>query len=330
VSIPFNSDEASRFLARLAPPEGQYLEVRVIVPDKSPSQFFCRSVDEALGVAKRFSGEANVYVGACPRFRRSGTKSDVNTVMAFWADLDFHQIHSDRNEAKAIALERIYSFPIPPSMIVMTGNGVQAWWALDRPIAVGDDSPLERLEGVNRGIAEMLGGDAVHDLARVLRIAGTVNVPTRKKLERGCTAVPTALILWEGPTHPVEAFDGYVVSTPGTPPAAEEHLIVASAPRTEVVDAFVRLVQELGHAHPVSRTWFGLHEPRDTSRSGWDWALVRELLRVGVRDEYIVDIVRAYPKGRGSLASNRYLTRTLAKARALSGVTHGNRRTHPA
>jgi hypothetical protein len=325
VNVPFNPNEARRFLARLAPPVGQYLEVRVIVPDRPACQHFCRSVDEALKVVERYSGKANVYVGACPRFRRGGTKADVNTVVSFWVDLDFHQIHHDRDEAKAIALERIYSFPVPPSMVVMTGNGVQGWWVLDVPVPVGDDWPLEWLEGVNRGIAKTFGGDSVQDLARVLRVPGTVNLPTRRKLERGCTAVPTALVLWEGPTQPVLRFSPFISAAPLRPRST-----VKSPPPDidgdAVLRGFLSILEKTSTDHPLVLTWNGQRCLRDNSRSAWDMALINQLLRARVREELIPTIVRAWPRGRGALATDQYLNLSISKAKAALEQHHGSRR----
>lgn len=314
---PFDGADARRFLERLAPPQDQFIELRLIIPDASPSQVFCRSIGEALQVVEHHSGSSNVYVGACPRVRRAGTKRDVTTVPAFWADVDFHQVHSDRNEARAIALERIYGFPLPPSMIVLTGNGVQPWWLLDVPVAIGSDWPLERLEAVNRGIAQRLGGDSVQDLARVLRVPGTINLPTKPKRQRGCAAVPASLLLGEGPAHslaPFARFEAREIPDAGWSSLSQRDQMALPPNAEALLRDFQHLLARLGRHHTLTRTWLGRRTLKDASHSGFDWALARQLAAVGVTREAAVAILAAYRFGKSADATPHYLNRTIHKA----------------
>jgi hypothetical protein len=52
-------------------------------------------------------------------------------------------------------------------------------------------------------------------------------------------------------------------------------------------------------------------------------ALVNHLVRAGIKDEFIPAIVRSYRNGRGQLATDRYISRTLAKAKVSPGARHG-------
>jgi hypothetical protein len=318
--------DSQRFLGRL-PFDGQFLEIRVVVPDAHcAQQFFCTTVADAIEVIEARNGRANVYVGACPRSQRSGTREDVSIVLAVWADLDFHQIDPvDRERAERVARERLSQFPFPPTVVVFTGNGIQAWWFFHSPIRISDDCAPERFEAINRGIAKVLGGDAVHDLARVLRVPGTTNLPDAKKRARGCVPVVARLLLADGPTYSPEDFrDLEVQESKTTRPQEVPHsAVTAPQPDSEILEAFANRLRELGSWHPLSRTWRGDRFLNDSSRSGFDMALVNQLVRARVRDEFIPTIVRAYPFGRGVFASDGYIARTLAKAKASKGARHG-------
>ncbi|MBZ5640605.1 MAG: RepB family DNA primase [Acidobacteriia bacterium] len=323
----FLPDDADRFLARIGVPSGQWLEVRAIPLDGSrPRQHFCRSADEALAIVGRLSGHVNVYVSACPRAIQAGTRDAVAVVTGAWADLDFHQIdEGDRARAERLAHSRIEALGRRPTLLVHTGNGLQARWLFHEAIPISDEYPGDRFEASNRGIAEALGGDAVHDLARVLRVPGTLNLPDARKRARGCVPVMARLLYADGPTYSPDAFQLPEAATPSKPhtqPTALVPIAAPSQPESEIVGAFERLLIELGPSHPLFRTWRGDRTLNDSSRSGWDMALVNQLVHVGVRDEFIPVIVRAFRFGRGVFANDKYLQRTMDKARARSRGKH--------
>ena len=308
-------------LSALTIPVGQHLEIRLIVPDApGASQHFCVTTNEAAAIATQASGNANVYLGACPRSRRGGTKDDVNTVVAAWADLDFHQIDPNRDVALELAYRRIETLGMPPTMLVHSGNGLQAWWQFHEPAAITEERPIERFESINLGLAQRLGGDHVHDLARVLRVPGTMNLPTAKKRERGCVPVMAGLLDAGGPTYRPEEFDSLAVPIGDRPAphATSRHNMIEciNAVDEEVIAAFQRLLLQLGPHHPLTRTWEGRRRLRDSTRSGCDWALALQCARVGVKPKIVAGLMRIYGFGKGPDAHDRYLRRTISRAYA--------------
>lgn len=137
-------------------------------------------VDEAVkyAVSVNRRGE-NTYVGVNPRKRgtnpgKRASGRDVEISFFHFADLD------DRE-----AVERARAgLPLRPTMIVMTGtephNRPHFYWRLSEPVM-----NLEAWTERQSGIAQSLGGDAVIDPPRVMRLAGTVNFPLQHKIERG-------------------------------------------------------------------------------------------------------------------------------------------------
>lgn len=143
------------------------------------------SLPSLLDAAPRHNAYANVYFGVClhgaawPRKNSAGhmeyrgTEDNALRAGCIWADLDFEgaahkgkTIHPDR------ARKLLSEFPFKPSVVVKSGGGIYPIWLLREP-AEGD--ALWRVKAINTKIQEYFDSDTVADLARVLRLPGTVN-----------------------------------------------------------------------------------------------------------------------------------------------------------
>ncbi|TPK94787.1 hypothetical protein FJ934_14335 [Mesorhizobium sp. B2-4-12] len=100
---------------------------------------------------------------------KKAAKDDVATALRLHSDID------DTN-----AEERVLKFTPPPSVVVFSGGGYHPYWNLAQP--TGD---LLRVEASNMAIAKTLGGDNCHNIDRILRLPGTVNIPNAKKKRAG-------------------------------------------------------------------------------------------------------------------------------------------------
>jgi hypothetical protein len=79
--------------------------------------------------------------------------------------------------------------PFPrPTAIVDSGGGFQCFWRLAEEVAP------EVAEALNAMIAEAMGGDDTHDVSRIMRLPGTMNLVNEKKRRRGRRDTPTALV----------------------------------------------------------------------------------------------------------------------------------------
>ena len=68
----------------------------------------------------------------------------------------------------------------PPSLIISSGGGLQAFWAFDAPCV-----DLGAIEDINKRLAVQFGGDHCHNIDRLMRLPGTVNWPNKKKALAG-------------------------------------------------------------------------------------------------------------------------------------------------
>lgn len=116
----------------------------------------------------------NAYFGVCPRRERRGTRENILRAPALWADLDCKDSGGKRQ-----AMERLRQALPPglqPSILVDSGHGYHAYWLLSTPWEFTSQERRERFEALLRALAFLLGGDpAVADVARLLRLPGTMN-----------------------------------------------------------------------------------------------------------------------------------------------------------
>jgi RepB DNA-primase from phage plasmid len=113
---------------------------------------------------------------------RKATKRDVARALYLHVDVD------DR-----AALSRICEFIPKPTTVVCSGGGYQAFWKLKEPTR-----DLNRVERINADLAKKLGGDKCHNVDRIMRLPGTVNVPNVRKRKIG--RVPTLAYVVEDVT----------------------------------------------------------------------------------------------------------------------------------
>lgn len=80
-------------------------------------------------------------------------------------------------------LENLRSLEPPPTAIIFTGGGYQAIWKLAQKLQASEETV--KIEALNTALWKLLGGDHCHDVSRLLRLPGTINIPNPKKVARG-------------------------------------------------------------------------------------------------------------------------------------------------
>jgi hypothetical protein len=118
-----------------------------------------------------------------------GSARDSLALFGMWSDIDFgNDLHKAKglpaNADEARDIPRFAKLP-EPTRVEHSGAGLYAWWEFDRPIIIGEDISFDEaaeLAGDWQNIiavgAKTMGlsyGTGVRDLARVLRLPGTVN-----------------------------------------------------------------------------------------------------------------------------------------------------------
>ena len=141
------------------------------------------AVDAALSMNDR-----DVWFGVATRKQplpdgARGGDTDCVAIPAVWLDIDIagpnhkdqYKLPVDIDQARKI----IDTFPLPPSLIVDSGGGLHVYWQFDEPIYADDARTiLARWAATWATNAESVDMrvDNVFDLARVLRMPGTLNL----------------------------------------------------------------------------------------------------------------------------------------------------------
>ena len=117
----------------------------------------------------------HVYFGVCTRTQKGkdlkrGTSQYLRAFPAMWADLDAKSFGNLK--AARRALDR---FPISPSILVFTGHGFHAYWLLEESVLIGTTDQVILQCALRALQTQILGGDDVSDLARILRAPWTYN-----------------------------------------------------------------------------------------------------------------------------------------------------------
>lgn len=145
-----------------------------------------KAAQKALALAATM----DVYFGVGLRKKRTagrGENSDVGIIPGLWVDIDIAgPAHKETNlpPTRDAAIEFLQTFPLQPSILVDSGHGLHGYWLFREPWEFDDDKEreqaadlLERFQGTLRDRARANGWklDSTHDLARVLRLPGTLN-----------------------------------------------------------------------------------------------------------------------------------------------------------
>lgn len=243
-----------------------------------------------------------------------GKESDTVGAIVVWSDLDIYKVAVTEEEAIAF-LQKGVALP-PPSVIVCSGGGLQAYWKLTTFCR-----DILSMKGRNRWIRKQLaplGADDVSDYARVLRIPETFNY---KKSERRPTF-----------TRVFESTRLYTLGDFGWLPPPAPVVVQGYTPASVLSEDFLETI-ETQNAH-IARLIFCEESARqehapladngaiDNSRN--DYAIARGLLHLGYKDEDIIAVLThaEWLSGRKFRETGRmdYVIRTLAKAKSKGEV----------
>lgn len=253
-------------------------------PDGAPlaKTFDCDEVDEMSAWIEDRQGVANLYFHVnvlAPQLRdKKATKADVKEAIFLHVDVD-----------DADALSRIERYAPRPTVVLFSGGGYQAFWLLSEPC-----SDLERVERCNKAIAAALGGDNCHNIDRIMRLPGTINVPNAKKRAKGRTPtlayVVDDLTDW-GRTYSIDAFSEGLPDPEPTKPSASLPVRVAPMGLDDLplsVTAATRAVIEVGDDPDRPRN---SEAPRYPSRSEAVFHVACDLARAGCAENVIAGIL---------------------------------------
>lgn len=334
------------FLRRWSPGDDWCLTA--IIPDgKTETRTFRPSEGEAAAAwIEARQGSKNLYFHVNPVRRplsNKANKADIAAVRALQTDID-PDAAEDFEADRARILNRLTAdLPkgIPaPSVIVDSGGGYQAFWLLAEPLAIPAQTdtapePWATGEAYNRALELAFRADHCHDVSRVMRLPGTINVPNAKKAKKGRKPTLARLVEWNGTAYPLDAFKPAPAPAPTAPTGAR--------PATGKARAAVGLGNGTGMGVDELREWAEANgkrindatlariatgaDPLDPdkypSRSEALFAVCCELVRAGVDDEVIYRVITGPNEIAASVKDkpnpSKYALEQIGNARAAVG-----------
>lgn len=291
---------------------------------------WCPTTEEAANKATALRNEYDVYFGASLQDREAvlkqatnlaatrGFSSTSHAIGGVWADIDVATgDHKKDGYAPSVDAVRtvLADLPLKPSLELFTGGGVHWWWQFHEPWVFdgqGDrDLAARSVQGWQGLIRDVSGFtlDSTHDLARVLRIPGTLNHKYGSEVR-----VMASSDVRYNPSD-FEAYRSATVDLLSSRSnlGAGLELLPEAIPHGKF---FLLLDQD----PKLKATWDRKRRDlKDNSQSSYDMALAGLLVHWGFTDQEVVDVLIAHRRLGGERVEKTlrqdYYGRTLALAR---------------
>jgi len=332
-----DTESAVQFLKQFAP-NGTWV-LNAIRPDRNgvtTDTFRPETEDQMRGWLKQYNGAHNIYFQVNPPIRdlsKKASKEDVQSLEWLHVDIDpraGEDIAEEQERIRTLLLENRPEGVPQPTCIIFSGGGYQAFWRLEQPIPIdGDLGRAAEAERYNRKLETLFGADSCHNVDRIMRVPGTINIPDAKKRKRGRVETLAELIFFdESRTYPIDQFSPAPVVRPDETGLEGPNIIALYGNAKRVADLSeldrwgvpdrVKVVIAQGK-HPDEP------KPGDDSRSAWLFDVVCNMLRCDVPPEVVFSIITDpdWPISESVLELNdgaeNYARRQIEKAREKVG-----------
>ena len=281
---------------------GAFIEIRIL-GDRDEGiygQEWYKSNDDLMSDAPRVMDIAHqhhacVAVSPALRKRKSGTKDDVLGSWCLWND------QNQRDGGQDACIQRLLDDPLD-MMVVDSGFAAHGYVLLDELC-----TDVARIERGNQLLRQRLGGDAVHDASRVMRMPGTVNYKDDAE-PRPCRLLRRAAHRWNI-DELIELLDREADAD-----KPDDVLNSMLSPDANTIQRLISVMKNL----PPETTAMMLESIPVGDRSEHDLAVVNRLVAAGLPDDAIETLFSLYPCGDKARENGftTYLKRTIRKARS--------------
>jgi P4 family phage/plasmid primase-like protien len=182
------TDDAEEFLERWR--RGGPWVLTSIVPDGGKTATRTFNASERLAMRdwiEERQGRENIYFSVNDLARavnKKAGKDDVAALRAQHVDMDprpGEPLDAERRRAEKLLRE----FNPAPTVIIDSGGGFQGFWLGEEPEVLTAEAAVRDAELRNLHIETTLQADACHNIDRIMRLPGTVNIPGEKKRNKG-------------------------------------------------------------------------------------------------------------------------------------------------
>lgn len=289
-------------------PQGPWLLV-AISPDKkgAPTAVTFTDAAKAEAWAQEQNKTRNLYFGVNPTseiIHKKPSKNDISRLEWLHVDVDprvGEDFEEERQRIKSLLNGGMPKDIPPPSLVIDSGGGYQAFWRLTEPLRLdGDSEKIAQAEAYNIALANRLGGDHCFNVDRIMRLPSTMNWPDQKKRNRGREPREAGVYSRTDAAYLLTAFNAAPataeMTTGGAPPASRTAAkATGAAIPTAVGTEELRLWAE-ANRKPLEDYSLALIATGDASDFGSDrsamvFKVCCDLVRAGVPDEMIVGVL---------------------------------------
>lgn len=272
-------------------PEGRGIETRTF---RDPAE-----CDAWIG---KHDGTRNLYFHVNPLLRDVDKKAGREDIAAMsWLHVDIDpRAGENLDEERARALKLLQSPPdgVPaPTVIVFSGGGYQGFWKLRTPFPVGGDlAAAEEAARYNIQLEVLFGADNCHNIDRIMRLPGTMNIPDARKKAKGRSAVKAQLVVFSDVTYELSEF----VPAPIKQAAPAESGLGWTPSNVQPISGNIARLSSVDDLPDTVRALTKViivqgvdpdNPTKHSSRSEWLFRVVCDLIRAEVPDETIFSVI---------------------------------------
>lgn len=133
---------------------------------------------------RELAGQAkHLFLGQYPKIgpQKKSTKADIGALNAFVSTQTVPMAPiPNRPRQRLCGLASEATGSLRRSSSTRCG-GLQGFWLMHNPVALNGPGSVEQFEAYNRQLETDLGGDHCHNIDRIMRLPGTINVPNAPK-----------------------------------------------------------------------------------------------------------------------------------------------------
>ena len=268
-------------------PSQKGIETRAFLPDQKA---------EAKKWIDANNGKRNLYWSVAevlePEDKKAGIEN-VKSVHYLHVDIDAGagDLLAELDRIKKLVTEKLPAGAVEPSIIIYSGGGYQAFWALEEPLIIeGNTAVAEEAARYNKQLELLFGGDSCSNVDRIMRLPGTMNIPNQRKVAKGRVPVEAAVLEFRDTTYPISTFAQ--AADVGRTGEAVDVEISGNIQRLTSIDDLdqwnvpdrVKVICVQGRDP---------EEPKegDDSRSAWLFDGVCNLVRCGVPDQVVYSVI---------------------------------------
>lgn len=163
-----------------------------MLPERKTLWFKVSEIEKTSLFAGKYGSKTNTFFGVELRKKAlkngfRGSEKDILCVTTLYADIDIKgNAHAQTSLPSNVdeAIDFLHGLKIKPSIIVNSGNGIHGYWLLDKPFIIETEDDRKHILSIFKCFGRYVNSeakkrnwkiDSVYDLARILRVPGTIN-----------------------------------------------------------------------------------------------------------------------------------------------------------